>query len=114
MAPLDQMPSEVQKAPVSVQEAYRFAVANPEVLSQVPCHCGCGAVGHTSNYDCYVKDVQPSGEIEFDSHALGCSICVDITQDVMRLSREGKTLDDIQAFIDRVYSQYGPPTPLKP
>ncbi len=114
MAPLDQMPSEVQKAPVSVQEAYRFAVANPEVLSQVPCYCGCGAIGHTSNYDCYVKDVQPSGEIEFDTHALGCSICVDITQDVMRLSREGKTLDHIQAFIDRTYSQYGPPTPLKP
>lgn len=114
MAPLDQMPPEVQKAPVSVQDAYRFAVANPEVLSQVPCYCGCGAVGHTSNYDCYVKDVQPSGSIEFDSHALGCSICVDITRDVMRLTQEGKALEDIQTYINRTYSQYGPPTPLKP
>ncbi|WP_299029276.1 PCYCGC motif-containing (lipo)protein [uncultured Thermanaerothrix sp.] len=114
MAAPNEMPLEVQKAPVIVQDAYRFAVANPNILSQIPCYCGCGAIGHTSNYDCYVKEAQPSGVIEFDTHALGCSICVDITQDVMRLTREGKTLDEVQIFIDHTYAQYGPPTPLKP
>lgn len=110
MAPLDQMPAEVQASPTSVQEAYRFAVANPDIMKQIPCYCGCGAIGHTSNYACYVKEVSSSGEITFDTHALGCSICVDITQDVMRLLKNGKSLNEIQSIIDQTYSKYGSPT----
>ena len=41
-----------------VREAYTFAVAHPEVLTQIPCYCGCGAIGHTSNYACYVSGVR--------------------------------------------------------
>ena len=108
MAPMADMPVEIQKAPVSVSEAYRFAVANPDALKNVPCYCGCGAVGHTSNYSCYVKEVKPSGEVVFDQHALGCGICVDIAQDVMKMTRDGKAPKDIRAAIDKTYSQYGP------
>lgn len=108
MAPLDQMPAEVQSAPVSVQQAYQFAVANPDAMKQIPCYCGCGAMGHTSNYSCYVQSVDSKGTITFDNHALGCSICVDITQDVMRLQREGKSIQEIRAYVDTTYSQYGP------
>lgn len=108
MAPMMDMPAEIQMAPVSVSEAYRFAVANPDALKNVPCYCGCGAAGHTSNYSCYVKEAKASGEIVFDQHALGCSICVDISQDVMKMTRDGKTPKDIRAAIDQTYSQYGP------
>lgn len=102
------MPAEVQEAAVSVQEAYQFAVANPDALKNVPCYCGCDAAGHTSNYSCYVKEVKPSGEVVFDEHALGCSICVDIAQDVMKMTREGKTPQEMRTAIDQTYSQYGP------
>ena len=105
---MDQMPAEVQSAPVSVREAYQFASANPDVMKNIPCYCGCGNVGHTSNYDCYVSNVNKSGDITFDNHALGCSICVDITQDVMRLLREGKSPSEARAYIDATYSKYGP------
>ncbi len=71
MAPLADMPVEVREAPVAVQQAYRFAAANPEVLEQIPCYCGCGAMGHNSNYACYVAGVSEAGEVEFDNHALG-------------------------------------------
>lgn len=108
MAPMADMPAEIQKAPVSVSEAYRFAVANPDALKNVPCYCGCGKVGHTSNYSCYVKEIKPSGEVVFDQHALGCGICVDIAQDVMKMTRDGKAPKDIRAAIDKTYSQYGP------
>lgn len=108
MAPLSDMPIEVQAAPVIVQEAYRFAAANPEVLSQLPCYCGCGAKGHTSNYDCYFTGTPDEGLPAFDLHSLGCSICVDITQDAMRLLREGKSLEEIRAAIDATYSRFGP------
>lgn len=108
MAPMADMPADVQAAPASVQEAYRFAAANPEVLMQIPCYCGCGAIGHTSNYACYVSGKEEDGGLSFDSHALGCSICVDITQDTMRLLNNGKSVAEIRSYVDQTYSQYGP------
>jgi len=108
MAPLDEMPAEVQSAPVAVQEAYQFNVANPDVMTQIPCYCGCGSMGHTSNYSCYVSAVGADGQVSYDTHALGCSICVDITQDTMRLLGQGKTVPEIKAYVDQTYAQYGP------
>jgi len=108
MAPLGQMPTEVQDAPVSVQQAYQFAAANPELMTQIPCYCGCGAMGHTSNYACYVAGTEADGKTKFDSHALGCSICVDITQDTMRLLRQGKSPQEIKSYVDDTYAKYGP------
>jgi hypothetical protein len=107
MAPMSGMPAEVQSAPVSVQQAYQFAVANPEVIKQIPCYCGCGNIGHTSNYSCYVTGVDDKGAITYDNHALGCSLCVDITQDTMRMLKDGKSPGEIRAVIDSTYSKYG-------
>jgi hypothetical protein len=108
LAPISQLPADMQKAPTTVRQAYQFAVSNPDALKNVPCYCGCGAAGHTSNYSCYIKEVKPTGEITFDQHALGCSICVDISQDVMRLTKNGKSPGEIRAAIDQTYSKYGP------
>ena len=108
MASMSDMPMEVQTAPLVTRQAYQFAVANPEVLQKLPCYCGCGAMGHTSNYACYVANVDAKGSVEFDNHALGCSICVDITQDAMRLLKQGKTVQAIRAYVDQTYSRYGP------
>jgi Protein of unknown function with PCYCGC motif len=108
LAPLAEMPPEIQEAPVVVQQAYRFAAANPQVLSQIPCYCGCGEMGHGSNYACYIAGADPEGGLRFDAHALGCSICVDITQDVMRMQSQGEDLDAIRAAVDATYSRYGP------
>ncbi len=70
LAPLSQMPDYVRNAPPNVQEAYQFAAANPEMLDQMPCYCGCGGVGHDDNIDCYVKAFNADGSVaEFDNHA---------------------------------------------
>ena len=108
MMPMDDLPAEVQSAPVTVQQAYQFAAANPDVMKDIPCYCGCGDIGHTSNYACYVSHVDDTGTITFDNHALGCSICVDITQDVMRMMRKGKNVQEARAYIDATYAKYGP------
>ncbi len=71
LAPVSEMPERVQAGPINVQEAYRFAVANPELVRQFPCYCGCVNVGHESNLDCYVSETRPDGTVLFDSHALG-------------------------------------------
>lgn len=70
LAPLSEMPDFVQTAPPNVQDAYRFAVANPDILKQMPCYCGCGGMGHTSNINCYVKAFKADGSVaEWDNHA---------------------------------------------
>jgi hypothetical protein len=107
MAPMAGMPAEVQSSPVTVQQAYQFAIANPEVMKQIPCYCGCGSIGHTSNYSCYVAGVDDNGVISYDNHALGCSLCVDITLDTMRMTKDGKSPGDIKTVIDSTYSKYG-------
>lgn len=109
MASLDTMPAQVKSAPVTVQQAYQFAAANPELLKQIPCYCGCGEMGHTSNYSCYIQEADARGKaIRYDDHALGCSICVDITQDTMRMLNQGKSSAEIRSAIDNTYSKYGP------
>lgn len=108
MASMEQMPTDVQSAPITVQQAYQFAVANPDVLQHLPCYCGCGKMGHTSNYACYVAGVDVSGAVMFDSHALGCSICVEITQDAMRLLKQGQSVADSKQYVDTTYAKYGP------
>ena len=71
LAPESDLTEEIRSAPVTVQEAYRFALSNPDILTQVPCYCGCGSVGHKSNYECYVSGFGAEGKPVFDAHALG-------------------------------------------
>lgn len=112
LAPERALPARIRRAPATVALAYRFAVANPELLSQIPCHCGCGAMGHTSNAACYLapgsRGGGEDGAPRFDDHALGCSICVDITQDVIRLVRDGRRVPEIRAYVEATYGRYGP------
>ena len=57
--------------PAATQDAYRYAVANREVLQYMPCFCGCVDGGHASNWDCYVREVSPGGRIRLDTMSFG-------------------------------------------
>jgi hypothetical protein len=67
-------------------------------------------IAHESNLDCYIADIRPDGTITYHSHASGCGICVEITQDVMRLLNQGWESPQIRSYIDSHYSQRGPGT----
>lgn len=110
MASLAEMPEMVRETDIEVQEAYQFAVANPEIAAEIACYCGCVGMGHTSTYDCYVSGENANRELTFDNHAIYCRVCVDITQDTMRLLDEGQSIPDISNYIDENYAQFGPPT----
>ncbi|MBX2999006.1 MAG: hypothetical protein KF893_10900 [Caldilineaceae bacterium] len=109
MADHSSMPLMVRQAPQRVQEAYRFAAANPEALKQMPCYCGCGPIGHDSNYACFFRK-----DGLLDTHGLGCGICVEIAHDVMRGMQQGMSLAQIRTQVDADYSRYGPPTDTPP
>lgn len=104
------MPDFVIDAPPRVKEAYQYAMDHPDDLAAVPCYCGCGDMGHTSNLSCFIRETGPDGSVTFDDHASGCGICVDIAQDVKRLRSEGKSLSETRAYIDATYGGFGPGT----
>ena len=69
LAPPSALPDYVRDLPPRVQEAYRFAIANPDTLRYIPCYCGCGSM-HGNNLECYVDAYNPDGTVaEFDNHA---------------------------------------------
>jgi hypothetical protein len=114
LAPKSELPGFLGDAESRVKEAYRFGLANPEVLTKFPCYCGCETMGHRHNLDCYMQEIRGDGSIKFDNHAAGCTICIDITQDIMQQMRQGQDLKTIRTYIDTEYSQYAVPTNTDP
>src|SRR4051794_27982428 len=71
LAPENLLPKDIRSAPKEVREAYRFAIANRDTLRYIPCYCGCGAQGHTSNASCYIQDNSTPDKLLFDRMSLG-------------------------------------------
>jgi hypothetical protein len=96
-----------------IEQVYAFAARHPEVLQYVPCYCGCERSGHSGNHDCFVKSRRPDGRvIEWETHGIGCTICIDVARDAQLLFDAGSTAGDIRAAIDRKYgSRYRSATP---
>jgi hypothetical protein len=59
LAPVSALPDFVRDGSSQVKEAYRFAIANPDVLSVIPCYCGCGAIGHKNTDELPCQGVEP-------------------------------------------------------
>ena len=70
LAPENILPLDIAKAPTEVREAYRFAIVNRDTLKYIPCYCGCGSEGHTSNASCYFKDSSTAENPVFDRMSL--------------------------------------------
>jgi len=67
----DRWPAMFQASSERIQETYRFAVANQNLLQWMPCFCGCGEWGHTSNASCYVQKVRDDGSVLLDPMSYG-------------------------------------------
>jgi hypothetical protein len=64
--PYEAMPA---RPPDVVRAAYVFAAEHPEILSYVPCYCGCERSGHRGNDDCFVAARDAKGDVtEWDPH----------------------------------------------
>lgn len=107
--PLAHLPDYVQNAAPEVQAAYQFASDHPEILKQIPCYCGCAkGLGHKHNLACYITAFKPDGSVaQFSDHAVYCTICLDITQVVMKMVGEGKAVPEIHQTIDTRYGHTG-------
>jgi hypothetical protein len=103
--------------PVGVVRAtYEFAARHPEVLEYVPCFCGCERGGHKGNHDCFIAARDAGGRVTaWDSHAIGCEVCLDVAADAMQMHNSGAS---VWAIRDAIEKKYAPlyeghtPTPM--
>lgn len=90
------------------EEAYQFALANPDVLMWIPCYCGCSAMGHKSNLDCFMVPTD-GRSIRFEEHASYCEICVNEALVAKQMLAEGKSMREIRNAIDLQFGGNGVP-----
>jgi hypothetical protein len=59
------------RPPDVVRAVYKFAAEHPEVLSYVPCYCGCEHQGHKGNDDCFVAGRNAKGDVtQWEPHGM--------------------------------------------
>ena len=102
-------PEFVRALPDDWQAAYAFALARPDVLQWLPCYCGCGAMGHRSNLDCFFQHREEMGRYDYEEHASFCDVCVNIANRAHQLLGQGKSMAEIRAAIDAEFGGNGAP-----
>jgi hypothetical protein len=95
----------MQRSAEVVTAAYTFAAEHPEVLSYVPCYCGCERSGHRGNEDCFVKSRDVNGDVvEWEDHGMECAVCLDVATRARQLFTSGASVADIRTTIEKEWS----------
>lgn len=75
--------------------SYAAAKEIPEICCQLFCYCGCDMTEkHTSLLECFISD-----------HSNDCPICRTEVFEALRLKKQGKSVAQIQEWIDRKYEK---------
>jgi hypothetical protein len=70
--PLPQVPFAPARPMPVVEAVFHFAADHPEVLSRIPCFCGCENRGHKHNDDCFVAARDQRGRVTaWEPHGIG-------------------------------------------
>lgn len=93
-----------------VKGAYAFAATHREILSDIPCYCGCVREGHESVLQCYLSGARADGTPIWTDHSFDCTLCIHIAREVMLMSTQGRSPTDIRATIESKYRNVGAPT----
>ena len=85
-------PGQVPRTPGAL-EAYAAARAVPHVLDGTYCHCDCANhAGHRSLLTCFESE-----------HGAYCDICIGEALLAERMSRAGRSLEEIRQAVDRQF-----------
>jgi hypothetical protein len=106
------------RPPEVIKAAYKFAAEHPEVLSYVPCFCGCEHMGHRGNEDCFVKARDVNGDVvQWEDHGMECAVCLDVATRARQMYTSGASVSDIRAAVEKEFTPLSTnhtPTPEAP
>ena len=119
--PLELPAYPVGRSPEVITAAYMFAAEHPEVLTYVPCFCGCERSGHRGNEDCFVKSRAANGDVtQWEPHGMECNVCVDVATQAKQMRSSGASVRDIRAAVEQKWASQAAemhthtPTPQPP
>jgi hypothetical protein len=93
------------RPPEVVTAAFHFAAEHPEVLSYIPCFCGCERGGHRGNADCFVRSRAANGDVlEWEEHGVECAVCIDVATRSRQMYASGASVASIRTAIEKEYS----------
>lgn len=106
------LPSFLKGQAEQIRLVYEASGKATEILKWMPCYCGCGeSAGHTSNMNCFIKEVHADGSVIWDDHGTRCGVCLQIAVQSIKMKQEGKSLKQIRDIIDNTYKKgYANPT----
>ena len=110
---VDILPSFLDNQSEEIRTVYGIAAQIQDVLSWIPCYCGCGdSAGHKNNLNCFINEAREDGSIEWDDHGTRCGVCLTIAVESAQMKQDGKSLTEIRSAIDEKYKTgYAKPTP---
>jgi Protein of unknown function with PCYCGC motif len=121
LPPIDLPKYPLGRSPEVITAAYKFAAEHPEILTYVPCFCGCERSGHRGNEDCFVKTRAENGDVtEWEPHGMECNVCLDVATQAMQMHASGASVRDIRAAVEQKWAKQSQemhthtPTPAPP
>ncbi|MCM3783098.1 PCYCGC domain-containing protein [Neobacillus mesonae] len=110
-ASMTEMPAFLAKYTDNTQTTYTLVREVKEELKMLNCYCGCMDYdnAHDSLFRCFIAS-EEEGEVTWTDHGAQCGICLEELKDTARLKSEGKSIEEIQKFIDDKYAPDGAPT----
>lgn len=93
-------------------QAFVFAAEHPEIASYVPCYCGCQAMGHNGNEDCFVKARGENGDVtEWEPHGVECAVCIEVATRSRQMQASGAGVSSIRTAVEREFNARYPSSP---
>jgi hypothetical protein len=103
--PLDLPSYPLGRSPEVIKAAYIFAAEHPEVLTYVPCFCGCERSGHRGNEDCFVKSRAANGDVSvWEPHGMECNVCLDVATQAKQMYSSGASVKEIRAAVEQKWA----------
>lgn len=105
----DELPGFLADYTPHTSEMYQAVHDHADIMSGITCYCGCSdglavETPHESLLRCYVAEhPADDGSVTWTNHSTGCGICKKEMEQVIALSKQGKTTDEIREAIDLLY-----------
>lgn len=99
-----ELPSFLDVYTQTTRDFYMQAYEYGDILKELNCYCGCMEYNdpHDSLYRCYIAGVDEDG-VHWTDHGANCGICLMEVRDAAQLAKEGKSIEEIKAHIDKTY-----------
>ncbi|MBD2872810.1 PCYCGC motif-containing (lipo)protein [Paenibacillus arenilitoris] len=105
----DELPGFLADYTPHTGDLYKAVHDHADIMSGITCYCGCAdgvavETPHDSLLRCYVAEhPADEGAVTWTNHSTSCGICKKEMEEVIALSKQDKTAEEIGAAIDAAY-----------